>query len=418
MKDWDVPWTIEDDSKLLAGVYEYGNGSWEAIKMDPTYALADKILPDGDLKPQAKQLQSRVDYLLRLIARKLVAEKMLSEKSRKLNSSSSKASSKEKNGDSSKSAKSSESSSKKDKGEKKKDKDKKEKKRKKKDKKRSRLDATGPPLHFTENPPTIITPLDHKVFEYCKEKMRPVKKALKLIGKNNLSSETQRECVLTIGARISDCLIELTDGSKSKEWRNNFWTFVAQFTEFSGKQLYRMYKSAMQNGRSSPHHSSSHRYDNNSHSHKDKSKRISESVSPSPSKRARSGDFAYRDSHGYPPPPPPPLPSGMPLSSHPPPISTQSSSRQASGGPPLIGGGNSGWQPRGPPGYMHQRGLPFHPHPSMIPPPPYPPYGPYHHPPNMPHMNNFTRNRSGGTGSGNHQRRMNDRSHDRGPVRQ
>lgn len=43
MRDWDVPWAIEDDSKLLAGVYEYGVGSWEAIKMDPSFGLADKV---------------------------------------------------------------------------------------------------------------------------------------------------------------------------------------------------------------------------------------------------------------------------------------------------------------------------------------------------------------------------------------
>lgn len=41
---WDCPWTIEDDSRLLAGVYEYGLGSWEAIKMDPSYKLADKVV--------------------------------------------------------------------------------------------------------------------------------------------------------------------------------------------------------------------------------------------------------------------------------------------------------------------------------------------------------------------------------------
>lgn len=43
VKDWDVPWTIADDSKLLTGVFEYGLGSWEAIKMDPTYNLSDKV---------------------------------------------------------------------------------------------------------------------------------------------------------------------------------------------------------------------------------------------------------------------------------------------------------------------------------------------------------------------------------------
>jgi len=40
---WDVEWTVGDDSRLLAGVFEYGFGSWDAIKMDPTYELADKV---------------------------------------------------------------------------------------------------------------------------------------------------------------------------------------------------------------------------------------------------------------------------------------------------------------------------------------------------------------------------------------
>lgn len=32
-----------DDAALLRGVYKYGIGSWEAIKMDPELGLADKI---------------------------------------------------------------------------------------------------------------------------------------------------------------------------------------------------------------------------------------------------------------------------------------------------------------------------------------------------------------------------------------
>lgn len=43
VKDWDIAWTAADDAKLLAAVFEYGLGSWEAIKMDPTYNLADKV---------------------------------------------------------------------------------------------------------------------------------------------------------------------------------------------------------------------------------------------------------------------------------------------------------------------------------------------------------------------------------------
>lgn len=52
---------------MLCGIYEYGMGSWEQVKGDPALSLGDKILLDGDLKPQAKQLEARAQYLLKLI---------------------------------------------------------------------------------------------------------------------------------------------------------------------------------------------------------------------------------------------------------------------------------------------------------------------------------------------------------------
>ena len=42
---WDVDWGVDDDSNLLKGIYEYGMGSWEAIKMDPELNLHDKVGP-------------------------------------------------------------------------------------------------------------------------------------------------------------------------------------------------------------------------------------------------------------------------------------------------------------------------------------------------------------------------------------
>uniref|UniRef100_A0A6A7FVM9 Chromodomain-helicase-DNA-binding protein 1-like n=2 Tax=Hirondellea gigas TaxID=1518452 RepID=A0A6A7FVM9_9CRUS len=64
---WDTTWTIQDDSRLLCGIYEYGMGSWEQIKSDPALSLGDKILVDNDAKPQAKHLEARAQYLLKLI---------------------------------------------------------------------------------------------------------------------------------------------------------------------------------------------------------------------------------------------------------------------------------------------------------------------------------------------------------------
>ena len=39
-----MEWTHPDDVALLKGVYKYGMGSWDSIKMDPELGLADKIL--------------------------------------------------------------------------------------------------------------------------------------------------------------------------------------------------------------------------------------------------------------------------------------------------------------------------------------------------------------------------------------
>lgn len=80
--NFDVKWGVEDDSRLLAGIYQYGMGSWEAIKMDSSFGMGDKILTNEDKKPQAKHLQSRAEYLLKLI-KKLLDQKNGKQKQRK-----------------------------------------------------------------------------------------------------------------------------------------------------------------------------------------------------------------------------------------------------------------------------------------------------------------------------------------------
>lgn len=42
--NFDIDWGKEDDSNLLIGIYEYGYGSWEMIKMDPDLSLTHKVL--------------------------------------------------------------------------------------------------------------------------------------------------------------------------------------------------------------------------------------------------------------------------------------------------------------------------------------------------------------------------------------
>ncbi|XP_060589664.1 chromodomain-helicase-DNA-binding protein 1-like [Ruditapes philippinarum] len=74
-EQYDCNWDVEDDSNLLKGIYEYGMGNWEKIKMDQELGLYDKILPDGGKTPQAKQLKTRADYLLRKIKKHLDGKK-------------------------------------------------------------------------------------------------------------------------------------------------------------------------------------------------------------------------------------------------------------------------------------------------------------------------------------------------------
>jgi len=38
---FDCEWTEAEDASLLRGVYKYGAGSWDAIRMDPELKLSE-----------------------------------------------------------------------------------------------------------------------------------------------------------------------------------------------------------------------------------------------------------------------------------------------------------------------------------------------------------------------------------------
>merc|ERR1712210_152092 len=78
---FDVSWSSEEDSKLLVGIYEHGLGSWEQVKSDKLLELGDKILLNASCKPQAKHLDTRAAYLLRMLAR--VSKEETKEKKKK-----------------------------------------------------------------------------------------------------------------------------------------------------------------------------------------------------------------------------------------------------------------------------------------------------------------------------------------------
>ncbi|KAJ3639673.1 hypothetical protein Zmor_003017 [Zophobas morio] len=269
---FDVEWDVNEDSKLLQGIYVYGMGSWEQIKLDPTFGIGDKILLNEDKKPQAKHLQSRAEYLLKILKKQLDQKKGVSKPKRQRKSKETKALTKEiidnddiSSNDEASAVTSSTSTAtavpKKSKSTPKKDDDKEadsstkshsEKKEKKKDKKKDKKVAG--PMHFTaNNEPTavhVLGDLDPSIFNECKEKMRPVKKALKALDNpdQSLSEAEQvnhtRLCLIQIGEQISHCLNEYNDPEKIKEWRSNLWYFVSKFTEFDSKKLYKLYKRA------------------------------------------------------------------------------------------------------------------------------------------------------------------------------
>eukprot|EP00069_Balaena_mysticetus_P000943 bmy_14963T0 len=323
---FDIDWGKEDDSNLLIGIYEYGYGSWEMIKMDPDLSLTHKILPDDpDKKPQAKQLQTRADYLIKLLSkdlarkeaqrlsgaggskrRKVRAKKNKAMKSIKMKeeikSDSSPLPSEKSDEDDDKDeitsvkhpnkkvkterdseekpepdvcikkepeekreAKEKENKRElkreiKEKEDKKdiKEKDFKEKRenkvkeaiQKEKDIKEEKLSesksdskerskkssVSDAPVHITASgEPVPISEeseeLDQKTFSICKERMRPVKAALKQLDRpeKGLSEREQlehtRQCLIKIGDHITECLKEYTNPEQIKQWRKNLWIF-------------------------------------------------------------------------------------------------------------------------------------------------------------------------------------------------
>uniref|UniRef100_A0A336MTF9 Chromodomain-helicase-DNA-binding protein 1 n=1 Tax=Culicoides sonorensis TaxID=179676 RepID=A0A336MTF9_CULSO len=271
--NFDVDWGPEEDSKLLCGIYQYGIGSWEAMKMDPSLHLSDKILNATESKkPQAKHLQSRAEYLLKIIKKNLELKKGKAAKGKKQRKAKKDAAAKSKaiveaheeadsEGESKPRAKKERTKSENhdvtthdetSNG----PKDAKEKKAKKEksNKKQNNKKNVGP-LHITMNsdptPLNVLGDLDPKIFNECKEKMRPVKKALKALDNpdHKLSQSEQvqhtRQCLLSIGNQINDCLKEYKNPEQIKEWRSNLWYFVSNFTEFDAKKLFKLYKHAL-----------------------------------------------------------------------------------------------------------------------------------------------------------------------------
>nr|XP_039266773.1 chromodomain-helicase-DNA-binding protein 2-like isoform X3 [Styela clava] len=132
--------------------------------------------------------------------------------------------------------------------------------KKKSEKHKTERKASDGPVHITAaaDPVPIAEDefsgeLDLDTFKDCKERMRPVKKALKLLdkppsGTNNdekAQAEHMKNCILKIGDRVLECLKECHgDLVAIKTWRRNLWIFVSKFTEFNAQRLHKVYKRA------------------------------------------------------------------------------------------------------------------------------------------------------------------------------
>lgn len=255
---FDIDWGKEDDSNLLIGIYEYGYGSWEMIKMDPDLSLTHKILPDDpDKKPQAKQLQTRADYLIKLLSRDLAKKEAQrlsgagGSKRRKTRAKKNKAMKSIKVKEEIKSDSSplpSERSEEEDDNVN-------DSKPESKDRSKKSV-VSDAPVHITASgEPVPIAEeseeLDQKTFSICKERMRPVKAALKQLDRpeKGLSEREQlehtRQCLIKIGDHITECLKEYSNPEQIKQWRKNLWIFVSKFTEFDARKLHKLYKHAI-----------------------------------------------------------------------------------------------------------------------------------------------------------------------------
>ncbi|XP_076676653.1 chromodomain-helicase-DNA-binding protein 1 isoform X2 [Andrena cerasifolii] len=277
--NFDCDWNSEDDARLLRGIYQHGMGSWEAIKMDNTLKLGDKILPNSKL--QLKKINARAEYLLKVLKKQIdtklgVPKVRKPRKPKEVKTAITKEIIEENDSSGDESGKTKTKVEKlpikkeeevvvkkeikeevEDVPEEKK-KEKKTKKEKKENKKAKKAKQAAGPMHFTANNEPraldVLGDLDPSIFNECKEKMRPVKKALKALDRPDQSlSEVEqvahtRQCLVQIGNQINTCLEEYRDPEQIKEWRSNLWYFVSKFTEFDAKKLYKLYKHATKKG--------------------------------------------------------------------------------------------------------------------------------------------------------------------------
>ncbi|KAI5476979.1 ATP-dependent DNA helicase Hrp3 [Pseudohyphozyma bogoriensis] len=69
-QNWNCEWGVDEDAKLMAGVWKHGHGNWEAIQNDETLGLAGKFfLEDAKIKPGETEKQRNIPNSIHLVRR-------------------------------------------------------------------------------------------------------------------------------------------------------------------------------------------------------------------------------------------------------------------------------------------------------------------------------------------------------------
>lgn len=298
---WDCEWTNVEDRSLLKGILEYGYGNWDSIKSDQSLGLSDKILVTSEikeaggkqplkLKPQSKHLRTRIDYLMKVLQNQINTDKYGKNWKEILNGSVNATKRKHKNDtdDSDAAHQHSDSS------------DKtflltlKKKRNNSTDEannenscdhvinqmdvesgqsvvamptatsmgsnstntntnantttsnqRRTNKKVAASKLEKKDKNDKSKIVLSDKIFEECKNILRPVKRALKIL--NQLDSvkdiEDIKRYLLEIGDIINDYLTKYSDPEKINLWRNYLWSFVSKFTiKWNWEKLKNLYK--------------------------------------------------------------------------------------------------------------------------------------------------------------------------------
>ncbi|KAG5848599.1 hypothetical protein ANANG_G00100230 [Anguilla anguilla] len=250
---FDVDWEVEDDTQLLLGVYEHGYGNWDLIKTDPDLKLGNKTKVKKRKPRVKKENKAPKDEHGNDISSPRLSDVPSEEGEVKDEGGEKSPSKKRQKKKDNKENKEKQGTPKKEKeGEK-------DKKHSKPKKEKAKAGARGKkqqgPVHITAGSEPVPIgeeddELDQETFSICKERMRPVKKALKQLDKpdEGLSVQEQlqhtRTCLLKIGDRITECLKAYSDPEHVKMWRRNLWIFVSKFTEFGARKLHKLYKMA------------------------------------------------------------------------------------------------------------------------------------------------------------------------------